>query len=381
MQVKRYEALNIQDALAKIKSDMGSNAIVLSTKRLPGDGKRIEVLAARDDRFRDGEGFSMTGGTAMNETVLPGENREKADLLRKEIGELKQMLRDMGMERQQEAFVEFKDCMNTFFDILGLRNDGEQEGLRPRIYRHLLSRGISKARACQILDQMKRDHLPGEVHDYDRGLNIVGELLQAAFSKGPVKEGRVKVFLGPTGVGKTTTLAKLAARYALEQKKSVGLITMDTYRIAAVEQLKVYARIMDLPLEVATGRESFRQSMTKFQDKELILVDTPGRSRSEKGHLSLLKDVLAGEWDLETNLLLSLTSSGDSLADVVERYRTFGYDQIILTKLDECTHCGNLCELVEQAGKPVSYITTGQNVPQDIEQANPVRLAEIMMRH
>jgi flagellar biosynthesis protein FlhF len=214
-------------------------------------------------------------------------------------------------------------------------------------------------------------------------LTIAEDLIREALavSQEPVRESRVKVFLGPTGVGKTTTLAKLAARYALEQKKRVGLITTDTYRIAAIEQLKVYARIMDLPLEVATGREAFHRSMEHLKDRELILVDTPGRSRGEKGHLAELKEVLTGDWDLETNLLVCLTSSRECLQEVVERYRAFGYDQIILTKLDECTNCGHLGELVERADRPVSYITTGQKVPQDIEQASPARLAQLMMRH
>jgi flagellar biosynthesis protein FlhF len=138
---------------------------------------------------------------------------------------------------------------------------------------------------------------------------------------------------------------------------------------------------MGLPLEVATGRETFRQSIERFHDKEFIMVDTPGRSREEGGYLSKLKDMLTGNWEMETNLLLSLTSSRESLMDVVGRYSTFGYDQIILTKLDECTHCGILYDVVERANKPVSYISIGQNVPQDIEQATPVRLAEIVMRH
>jgi flagellar biosynthesis protein FlhF len=381
MQVKRYEAANIQDALAKIKSDMGPDAIVLSTKRLPGDKRLIEILAAKDNGHKEQEIFTGKKFKDINETMLSIENKENLLSLRNEIDELKLLLRDAGREKHYEEFVEFKDYMNTFFNILGLRNNREGKNSLPQIYYYLLSRGISKARACNLLDKMKQKYSSQEVNDYERGLKIAEDLLIGTFIEKRERESRVKVFLGPTGVGKTTTLAKLAARYALEQKKSVGLITTDTYRIAAVEQLKTYAQIMGLPLEVASGRETFSQSMKRFHDKDYILVDTPGRSREEKRHLAMLKNMMTGDWDLEKNLLLSLTSSRESLMDVVERFNTFGYDQIILTKLDECTHCGIFCDVVERVRKPISYISTGQNVPQDIEQANPVRLAQIIMRH
>jgi flagellar biosynthesis protein FlhF len=381
MQVKRYEAVNIQDALAKIKSDMGPNAIVLSTKRLPGEKGLIEILAAKDNGHQEQEIFTGKSFKKLDDTILSTENKENLLSLRNEIDELKLLLRDTGREKYHGEFVELKDYMNTFFDILGLRNNEDGKNSLSQIYYYLLSRGISKARACYLLDKMKLEYSFQGVNDYERGLKIVEDLLRSTFTEKGERESRVKVFLGPTGVGKTTTLAKLAARYALEQKKSVGLITTDTYRIAAVEQLKTYAQIMGLPLEVASGKETFSQSMKRFHDKDYILVDTPGRSRDEKRHLSMLKNMMTGDWDLEKNLLLSLTSSRESLMDVVERFNTFGYDQIILTKLDECTHCGIFCDVVERVSKPISYISTGQNVPQDIEQANPVLLAEIIMRH
>jgi len=381
MQVKRYEAINIQDALAKIKNDMGPDAIVLSTKRLPGEKRLIEILAAKDNGCEEQEIFTGGSRKDLNETMFSTDDREILFSLRNEIGEIKSLVRGAGKERLNEEFAEIKDSMNTFFDALGLRNKGEGKHTPPQIYYYLLSRGLSREMACRLLDKMNQDYPSHEMIDYERGLKIAEDLLKGTFIEREEKEKRVKVFLGPTGVGKTTTLAKLAARYTLEQKKSVGLITTDTYRIAAVEQLKTYARIMGLPLEVATGRETFRQSIERFHDKEFIMVDTPGRSREEGGYLSKLKDMLTGNWEMETNLLLSLTSSRESLMDVVGRYSTFGYDQIILTKLDECTQCGILYDVVERANKPVSYISIGQNVPQDIEQATPVRLAEIVMRH
>jgi flagellar biosynthesis protein FlhF len=381
MQVKRYEAVNIHDALAKIKSDMGPDAIVLSTKRLPGEKRLIEVLAAKDNGCEEQEIFTGESRKSLDRTVFSAEDRDIIFSLRSDIEEMKMLLRGAEREKHCEEFVELKDYLDTFFDALGEGSKGGDKSTLSKIYYYLVTRGISKARACHLLEKIKQSYPSRAVNDYEKGLEIAEDLLKETFIEVSKQERRVKVFLGPTGVGKTTTLAKLAARYSLEQKKSVGLITTDTYRIAAVEQLKTYARIMGLPLEVVTGRETFRQSMERLHDKECILVDTPGRGREETGHLSDLKDMLVGDWDMEKNLLLSLTSSRENLMDVVGRFSTFGYDKIILTKLDECTHCGILCDVIERASKPVSYISTGQNVPQDIEQTNPGRLAELIMRH
>jgi flagellar biosynthesis protein FlhF len=381
MQVKRYEAVNIQNALAKIKSDMGPDAIVLSTKRLHGEHNLIEVLAAKDNGCEEQEIITGDNLKCTDNTVYSVKDREILFSLRSEIEEMKMLLRRAEREKQCEELVELKDYLSTFFDVFGLGSKGEDKSPLSKIYYYLISRGISKTKSCHLLDKMKQSYPSREVDDYEKGLKIAEDLLKGTFIEGGKQEKRVKVFLGPTGVGKTTTLAKLAARYYLEQKKSVGLITADTFRIAAVEQLRTYARIMGLPLEVVTGRENFRQSMERLHDKECILVDTPGRGREETGHLSKLKDMFAGDWDIEKNLLLSLTSSRESMMDVVGRFSTFGYDKIILTKLDECTHCGIVCDVIERASKPVSYISTGQNVPHDIEQTNPGRLAELIMRH
>jgi len=382
MQVKRYEAVGIQDALAKIKGDMGPDAIILSTRRLPGEKKLIEVVAATDSIGDEGIS-SGSHKESLRADVLSFENREMFSYFRTELEELKSLVRGVKRDSLYEDIGELKDAMHTFFDVMGLRDrtKGKEKGALSRIYYYLLSRGLSRARACKLLEEWKGSCHPQEAADYEKGLKAVeGLLIRSFVSSEEKKEGRVKVFLGPTGVGKTTTLAKLAARYALEQKLTVGLITTDIYRIAAAEQLKIYARIMDLPLEVAAEKEHFRRSIDRFSDKDVILVDTPGKSRSDAAYLSKLKDMITGDWELETNLLLGLASSRENLMDVLSRFGKFGCDRIILTKLDECARYGVLCDVNEQAKKPVSYFTTGQNVPQDIERANPEKLAELVIR-
>lgn len=377
MQVKRYEAVNMKEALVKIKNDLGPDAIVISTKRLPGENKLIEIMAASDES--PGPRRERKGA---QEKSLSFEDREIVGYFRKELEELKQLVQGIRKDNLAEEFADLKDSLQAFFDILGLSGRSEEKTILARIYHYLVGRGVSKARACKLLEGMKRDFPGQEIPDYESGLKIAESLIRGALSPSKDEKGkRVKIFLGPTGVGKTTTLAKLAARYALEQKLAVGLITMDNYRIAAQEQLNIYARIMGLPLEAASEQDTFRQALQKFNDKDVILVDTPGKSRTDKDYFTLLQDLVTGNREVETNLLLSLTSSRENMLEVVLRYGVLSCDQIIFTKMDECTRCGFLYDVIEQAGRPVSYVTTGQNVPQDIEAANPSRLAEMIMWH
>lgn len=379
MQVKRYEAANMKEALARIKKDLGPEAIVISTKRLPGEKKLIEIMAARDEGPEPG-GEARGEGTGGREKSLSFEKRELISYFRKEMEELKALVQGARKDNLSEEFADLKDSLQDFFDIIGLRGQSEEKTVLSSIYNYLVGRGVSKARACKLLEAIKQDIPAQEIPDCASGLRIAERLIQATLSHNKEGKGKkVKIFLGPTGVGKTTTLAKLAARYALEQKLTVGLITMDTYRIAAVEQLNAYARIMGLPLEVASEQDTFRQAVQKFDDKDVILVDTPGKSRTDKDYFSILQDLVTGNREVETNLLLSLTSSRENMMEVVRRYGKLDCDQIIFTKMDECTGCGFLYDVIAQAGRPVSFVTTGQNVPHDIELANPSRLAELIM--
>jgi flagellar biosynthesis protein FlhF len=185
--------------------------------------------------------------------------------------------------------------------------------------------------------------------------------------------------MGPTGAGKTTTLAKIAARAALEEKVKVGLVTTDTYRIAAADQLKTYGRIMEVPVEVVSDRTAFRKALAKLADRDLILVDTPGKSSAESGYVEKLRDLFQLEAPMEAHLLLPLTASQDSLARNLERFKAVGYQSIIFTRLDESRHYGVIYNVIDQERKPVSFVTNGQNVPQDIEKINPGRLANMIM--
>ena len=192
---------------------------------------------------------------------------------------------------------------------------------------------------------------------------------------------RTIALIGPTGVGKTTTIAKLAATFKLKQGKKVGLITMDTYRIAAVEQLRTYAGIIGLPLKVVNTAEQLTEAIAGYQGLDAILIDTAGRSQKASDKLCELKQVLAAADPHEVHLVLSSTVSQKVLLQTIDRFSAVDADRIIFTKLDEAVTGGVLLNVARRVGKKVSYITTGQEVPHEIEPGNSDRLAELVMGH
>ena len=170
----------------------------------------------------------------------------------------------------------------------------------------------------------------------------------------------------------------MAARYSIMKKMKVGLVTTDTFRIAATAQLGTYAKIMGLDMEVASSKESLHKAIRLFSDKDVILVDTPGRGRLDDGYMNLLENC-SPHHDTETNLLINATASEDNLQDVLSKYETTKFDNLIVTKIDESRRFGILYDVINKVKKPVTYMTCGQNVPQDIEEATPSIMANLIM--
>ncbi len=186
-------------------------------------------------------------------------------------------------------------------------------------------------------------------------------------------------FVGPTGVGKTTTLAKLAAAYRLRMNATVGLITADTYRIAAVDQLRTYADILAVPLQVASTPEEMKAACRSFRDRQVILIDTAGRSQRDRDRIGDLRRILAAARPHEVHLVLSSTAAERTLMREAEAFATVGVDKVVLTKLDEAVGFGTLISVIRRVGKKISFVTTGQEVPDHIEPAVPQRLAELLL--
>ncbi len=193
--------------------------------------------------------------------------------------------------------------------------------------------------------------------------------------RGGRRARRVIALVGPTGVGKTTTVAKLAATFKLAHGFRPGLVTVDTYRIAAVEQLRTYAEIIDLPLAVVNAPGEMRRAIDELGDVDLVLIDTAGRSPRDEVKIRELADFLAAAQPDEVHLVLSAVAAERSLRAAVERFAVVRADRLILTKFDEAVGLGGVLAVLGQADRPVSYITTGQAVPDDIEPADRTRLA------
>ena len=190
---------------------------------------------------------------------------------------------------------------------------------------------------------------------------------------------RLVALVGPTGVGKTTTIAKLAANFRLREKKKVGLITVDTYRIAAVEQLRTYADIIDLPMHVVSTPREMRDAVNSLASLDLILLDTAGRSPHDDVKIQELKSFLVEAQADEVHLVLSTTTGASSLEKTAKQFAAAGTTHLILTKLDEAASLGNLLPLVRSSRLPLSYVTDGQSVPDDISAADSGRLARVIM--
>jgi flagellar biosynthesis protein FlhF len=386
MQIKRYEAKSIQEALARIKRELGPDAIILSSKELSGGkGPLVEVVAAKDAGEKGKSPLSCGnpyGGKNPAPPVhIAKETQPEWEALKEDIGELKGLLREL--KKRDEIFDDFgevKDRLNVLFDLLGLKDKGEKNHLA-QVYSRLVAQGVSKKSACVLLEMLNRGAMTDRIGAPEEGLAMVEELIRSRFKRKQTvnAEGRIKVFVGPTGVGKTTTIAKLAAHYALNGKRRVGLATTDTFRIAAPEQLKTYARIMDIPMQIAADADGLQKVIAGYADRDIILIDTPGTGLKDLSHLNRIKDLFGRLEGTEVNLLLSLSSSRENLFDTLSRFEDLRINQVILTKMDECRRFGFLFDLLEKAQKPVPYVTTGQNVPKDIQEVTSGDLAKLIV--
>jgi flagellar biosynthesis protein FlhF len=205
------------------------------------------------------------------------------------------------------------------------------------------------------------------------------KLMEAVEVTAPELTGtKIWSFIGPTGVGKTTTMAKIAAHFSLRFRKRISLISIDTYRIGAVEQLKTYARILRLPLEIAPGRGEFQEILRRNCHQDLVLIDTAGRNPYQPGQLEELKDFLTVDPRVENHLVLSATTKDSDLAQIVQRF-SLPIQSYIFTKIDETEEYTSLFNQLLRYKRPLSYLTNGQRVPEDIELATKGRVANLVL--
>ena len=242
---------------------------------------------------------------------------------------------------------------------------------------------VSKDLALGIVNKMKKDVPEGELTREVMEANLRTYLNRLIPEHGPLQlvEGRTSyvALIGATGVGKTTTIAKLAAIHKFQMGKKVGFITLDTYRIAAVEQLKKYAEIMDAPLEVVHSPEEFGPALERLKDRDLVLIDKAGRNQKSAIKKQELQNYFRFTPIEEIYLVLSSTASEKNIQSNIKEFSDFPISSLIITKIDEAVTYGPILSIVAKANRSVAYITTGQEVPQDIEVSNPLKLTELIL--
>jgi flagellar biosynthesis protein FlhF len=339
MQIKRFEAKDMQEALRQVKEVLGEEAIILSTQKIkktsshPGllDGSRVEVVAATDQSVKT-PAFSPVHFPTLDQWKQTPKNPE----------EIKE---DTFIQRILSTGLvpEFVNALVKEIQATGKKLDWVRA---PDSYRDLLRNRLMDA------VEVARPYLHG---------------------------AKIWAFIGPTGVGKTTTLAKLAAHFALRMNKRLTLITIDTYRIGAIEQLKTYARILGVPIEIAVNPEELKETIAKNVNQDILLIDTAGRNPHDPAVLEELKEFLTVHPAIENHLVLSATMKDRDMAQMVHRFSALPIQSYIITKIDETEEYVPFFNQLLRFKKPLSYITNGQRVPEDIELATKGRVASLVL--
>jgi flagellar biosynthesis protein FlhF len=290
-------------------------------------------------------------------------------MINKIFDEMGQMRKIVAELERRERLKDGPDIAPELFDDYTLLVDNQVE------------RELAEHICTTLHKTLRSDHLQQRQFVREKIAEQIERLLPTA---GPITRTKtngphVVALIGPTGVGKTTTIAKLAANLKLREKRKVGLITIDTYRIAAIDQLKKYADIIGSPLRVVGNPEDLREAVKAMSDCDYILIDTAGRSPKDTLKLHELKNFLAAAGPDEVHLVLSTTASQECVELAIERFTDVRVDKIIFTKIDEAAHVGVVLNVVRKVNKALSYVTTGQDVPDDIEDARGIKLAQLIL--
>lgn len=327
---------------------------------LAGDLIKRTYAAARSE-FAAGESSAAVAAAPM-----PADHMQLAD----EMRAVKRMVERMMHEKKKTATTD--DLPDALFDQ----------------YRALLEQEVAEELADEVVQRVRAELTDEQIADPDACRAAV---LGAVKSLLPVPAGlagseprgadrpHTIALVGPTGVGKTTTIAKLAANFKLQQRKRVGLVTLDTYRIAAVDQLRTYAEIIGVPLRVVNSGGELADAIATYGDCDVVLIDTAGRSQRNDQRLDELAQILKSADPDEVHLVLSSTCTQRVLLEVVERFSTIRTDRVIFTKLDEAVSFGVLVNVLRTVNKQLSYVTTGQEVPHQIEPGDRDRLAALVI--
>ena len=356
MNIRKFIARNSSEAIKMVKKEMGDDAVILRTRTVRYSGKDAE---------KPGQGIEVTAAVDYDAPATePGRD------INDEIRELGREMREI-----KEAIL-FADAAHVLDPELYFNPD-----LRER-YNYLKNFGLNENLIRKFMIE-ERPESPAKKqnrsHLLQDSLMKVLTQIKTDTDRDKLNKKRIYTFIGPTGVGKTTTLAKLAAQSALQNSMKTAMITLDTFRIAAAAQLEAYARIMGLPMEVAVSAKDLQKTIRKYNDYDRIFIDTAGRSpNSDQDHNELI-NLFKNNDNVHGFLVLSATTQYKNMINTSKRFENQPFNSYIFSKLDETEDVSPMINFLISKEKPVSYFTTGQQVPEDIEIASKKKMASLLL--
>ncbi|MDD3159114.1 flagellar biosynthesis protein FlhF [Anaeromusa sp.] len=386
MRVRIFTGQSVQEAMNKVKLELGREAVILHTRRFKTGGmlglfgnERVEVMAAVDDALLETPAVKTVVAPAMPtvaEVIPPQQTHETVAPV------------SVPLTPAKTAEPEWKQELAEMRSLLERALHESKQGADA-----VASAAVEKLLQADVLQPVAESLVRQDPVLYQ----WKGTLTEPAFTERLerlVEQGLGKVsgvalngsaphvvaLLGPTGVGKTTTIAKLAAYFSLQKGIRVSLITADTYRISAVEQLKTYAEIMGLQLEIVYAPQELAKALAKCKGSQLVLLDTAGRSPKNQEQLEELQLLLSQVPQAEKHLVLSLTTCNRDALEIAKRFSVCSPDKVLFTKLDEASRCGVILNVLQQFPMKLSYVTNGQNVPDDLQIVSPAWLAKELLR-
>lgn len=369
MIIKRYIVNNMNEAMAKIRYELGKDAVIISQRKIRKPGfmglfskKSLEVTAAVEV-VKNNEEESMQQSIDAIKKVMT-KNTEAPS--QKPI-ERNEQVKPVSTELLKEI-QEMKSMMNDMMEKAPVRAQRKTK-LQTKLEGIDISPNVLK----KIMTKVK--NMEADMEESEKIRIAVEKMVTVSKTK---MQGNV-ILVGPTGVGKTTTIAKLAGHLALMEKKKVGLITIDTYRIGAVEQLKTYAEIMNLPFKVVLTTKDMDSALESMKECDVVLIDTTGRSSKNAMQISELRAFVDKANTDNIHLVLSCTTKDKDIESIVAGYANLNYNNIIITKLDETSTYGSILNILDMAKKPLSFVTTGQNVPDDIKVMTVKEIANLIL--
>jgi flagellar biosynthesis protein FlhF len=402
MNVKMYRARSLHEALEQVRRELGPDAAVLETREIQRgwltgwfSPPRVEVTASKDvsvpSRFERQAAVRVTdGGRASGVESTSGWSDFRDVPSRTNSAEHAPLpaadavsYRDQFRKAMQVQHKQTDDSETELF--LETRRPTQLPESLFQLYARLVEAEVPETISQELVQAARGRCSPSELENFDVVFDRLLQLIEGLIPvRGPIQvnpgKRRVVALVGPTGVGKTTTIAKLAANFRLKEKHQVGLITVDTYRIAAVEQLRTYADIIDLPMEVVSTPREMREAVQRLAHMDLVLIDTAGRSPRDEVRIQELRALLTEAGADEIHLVLSAVSGASGLRKTVEHFAPVGATSMVLSKLDEALSLGALFPFLRDSQLPISYVTDGQNVPDDIHGADRRQLTRYMLR-